>query len=816
MTLVNSGSIIGGIAGNSGPRSDAVLFTGGTNTLELRAGSAITGNVDANTGSNTLALGGDADSTFDASLIGPTAQYQGFTRYAKTGASTWSLTNSTDSVTPWTLYEGALRITDDAALGDTSGTLTFDGGTLQLGASLALAATRPVLLAGGGGTIDTQAFTGTVSGVISGVGALTKEGSGTLILTGMDNYTGGTRIDGGVLQLGDGGTSGSITGDVQDGGTLVFNRSDSLIFSGSINNGADGTPGRVVQAGTGTTLLTGVSTYSGGTEVNQGSLLVGDATHASASLAGGGTVDVAAAAAFGGYGTVVGDVTNAGTLVVADAAPALAGEGSGSFTVVGTLTNAGTANLAGAGAGNRLIVSNYVGSNATINLNTVVNGDDSPSDRLVIDGGTATGTTALRVSNAGGLGAATPGNGIMLVQAQAGAVTAPGAFTLGNRVAAGPYLYTLFRGARDGSSTESWYLRSENTNPPPGITTPQVVPPTTLPPGETVPPVVPEYRPEVSLYTALPSMALNYGRALTGTLHERVGDEAQVPASQGDSVPSSAWARVVGQDGQWDARSGGIYRDGPSFDDNVVAVQAGADLWHDESDAHARDFAGVMGAVGHGHGRVDNFDGTTAGNDKFDAYTLGGYWTHYTQADAYIDGVLQGTWYHARATSPYHNEIKSNGFGWSASLEGGYPFKLAQDWTLEPQAQVIYQRLNLDSAHDDAGSVHFDNATSLVSRVGARLTHAWQPAGGTGRPTVGWLLANAWHESRGNAKTAFGSADGDVPFHSDLGSSWWELGVGATAALGDRGSLYATVSYEKAFGDGVKAFNSTVGYRLNW
>ena len=69
------------------------------------------------------------------------------------------------------------------------------------------------------------------AGLISGAGALTKSGAGTLTLTGSNSYAGGTTISAGTLQIGNGGTSGSITGNVANSGTLAFDRSDSVSFT---------------------------------------------------------------------------------------------------------------------------------------------------------------------------------------------------------------------------------------------------------------------------------------------------------------------------------------------------------------------------------------------------------------------------------------------------------------------------------------------------------------------------------------------------------------------------------------------------------
>ena len=69
--------------------------------------------------------------------------------------------------------------------------------------------------------------------------------------------------------------------------------------------------------------------------------------------------------------------------------------------------------------------------------NTVMTGDNAPSDKLVIDGGAATGSTGLRVVNRGGLGAPTLADGILVVQAVNGGTTADHAFSLTQAVEAG-------------------------------------------------------------------------------------------------------------------------------------------------------------------------------------------------------------------------------------------------------------------------------------------------------------------------------------------------------------------------------------------
>jgi autotransporter-associated beta strand protein len=514
LTIVNSGTIAGGFDGNTGTvQSNAILFTGGANSLELQEGWVIGGNVGNASGvtgtTNTLILGGSSTNLsgngaatgtiFDVSQIG--GKYQNFDLFQKSGASTWQLTSTTAVTTPWTITGGTLQISDDAALGSPNGAFTFGGadpdtglpgsGTLEVTATTS--ATRNVVLnniVGFANTIDVSGANDyTIGGVISGQGGLTKADSGALILTANDTYSGGTTIGAGTLQLGNGGTSGAIVGGVLDNGTLAFDHSDTLTFGGMISGtgavnqigsgttiltandtysggttigagtlqlGNGGTSGAIVgdvtdngrlafnrsdtvtfpgvisgsgglsQLGSGTTILTADNPYTGGTIVSAGTLAVGDFAHQSAALSGGGPIAVDAGGTLGGYGSVTGPVTNSGVIAPGNATPGFLGSPIGAFTIKG----------------------NYIGAGGTLAVNTFLGGDGSPSDILAISGAgmAATGNTMVRVTNVGGPGAETT-NGILVVNAVNGATTTPGAFTLANgELRAGAFDYDLFRG----------------------------------------------------------------------------------------------------------------------------------------------------------------------------------------------------------------------------------------------------------------------------------------------------------------------------------------------------------------------------------
>jgi fibronectin-binding autotransporter adhesin len=239
-----------------------------------------------------------------------------------TGAGTLVLSGLNTYSGGTVISAGTLQVTNNSSGG--TGTVTLDGGAFQSGAA-GLAFANPFAINTTGGTIDTQANTLTLSGAIgngTGTGALTKIGTGTLVLTGTDTYTGGTTISAGTLQLGSGGTSGSILGNVVDSGTFAINRSDTYKFGGVISG-----TGAFDQNGTGTTILTATNSYTGATNVNSGALDV------TGSIATSSLTSVNNGATLVGNGTVGKTQINSGGTF----APGTPGVPGTSMTVAGNL-----------------------------------------------------------------------------------------------------------------------------------------------------------------------------------------------------------------------------------------------------------------------------------------------------------------------------------------------------------------------------------------------------------------------------------------------------------------------------------------------
>jgi fibronectin-binding autotransporter adhesin len=304
--------------------TNGYVLSGGTLAIAPASGGAGTFNVD---------------NGITASIASTIDDGSG-TAITKVGGGTLILSGNNSYTGGTAIDGGTLQVSADANLGAISGGLTFDGGTLRTTASFSSA--RNVILNAAGGIFQTDADL-SWSGVISGSGALTKTGSGTLILTGTNTYAGGTTIIDGVLQIGDGGTSGSITGAVVNNSTLAFNRSNDIAFADAISG-----TGNVQKRGSGSLTLTGANSYSGGTLIAQGTL-------------------IGSASSFG-----TGQITNNGALVIdqpTDASFANAINGSGSFTKRG----AGNLVLTGASAliGSTTVEAGKLSVNASLAASTV-------------------------------------------------------------------------------------------------------------------------------------------------------------------------------------------------------------------------------------------------------------------------------------------------------------------------------------------------------------------------------------------------------------------------------------------------------------
>lgn len=147
-----------------------------------------------------------------------------------------------------------------------TGANTFSGGTTISGGTLVVNSFGLIGSITNNATLEfSQESNGTFAGAISGTGQVIKSGSGRIGLTGANVYTGGTTINGGTLVV----TTSSLPGAVVNNATLQFNQDGRGTFKGAISG-----TGAVLKSGAGAAGLTGANTYTGGTTVDGGTLIV--------------------------------------------------------------------------------------------------------------------------------------------------------------------------------------------------------------------------------------------------------------------------------------------------------------------------------------------------------------------------------------------------------------------------------------------------------------------------------------------------------------------------------------------------------------
>ncbi|CAN7668347.1 autotransporter outer membrane beta-barrel domain-containing protein [Caballeronia sp. LjRoot29] len=859
-TVVNAGLLQTG-------GTTAISMGNGANTLILQTGSQIIGAAD----------GGGGPGASTVILQGTGTASNAFTRFQtlRMSGDAWTFSGTGDfnlaEVQTGTLNLTGLFAPTTVALVDAPGTLR------------ATAQNMPSSVTDNGLVQFAQATDGGYTGTLSGTGAVEKDGAGTLTLApaaaGGNSYSGGTTVNAGTLAIGADNALGASTGGLTlDGGTLRLNNALDLAATRPIALGAAGGvidtqgfdttvaqdisgAGSLTKLGTGQLLLQAPTTFTGGTMISEGTLAVGDISHSSASLGGGGPVTVAAGANLGGYGSVVGNVTNNGTIFAANALPGFASSASGAFNVHGQLTNNGLAQIAGAGVGNQLVVTgNYVGQNARIALNTVVGPDNSASDRLVINGGHASGSSTLLITNMGGTGAATAADGIQVVQAANGATSALNAFSLPASIKAGAYSYYLAKGGVTAGTSESWYLRNtvaaapaapptqpgtpsgpntpgtptgtssgSPTGTSPGTPTctspgtPTGTPPDTTaetgpiaaprsPPLPAPPPPgsapIPLYRPEVALYAAIPMVARQIGIQQIDNFHDRQGDQSLL--TETGALPA-AWGRV------WGGHSASS-QDGaanPEFDGSVFGAQVGHDLYSDVTASGHRNhyglFVGVVRATGDVNGFALGFPNVDVGHLAVNAYSLGGYWTHVGPSGWYTDAVLMGSSITVDPLSSQGTGAGTHGTAVTGSAEGGFPIALGGAFVVEPQAQVIWQNVSLNDFNDGVSSVSFNNGNTYTGRLGVRVQRTFSSAGVTWQPYARVSVLRAFGEGD---STTFG---GTTVILGGIGQTAGQFNLGLVAQVTRSGSAFVTASYLTNLGGShQRTIGGNAGVRWKW
>jgi len=372
-TINNTSGTAVTLATNNAQNWNANLSFAGSNDLNLGVGAVtMAGSRTVTVTAKTLAVGGVISGTGSVTKAGAGALTlsgsNGFSGGVVLQAGTLNLGNA------HALGGGALTIAGSSTLNNTSGAaLTLADHTETWNANFAFFGTQDLNLGAGAvaltgaRTVTVNAGRLTVGGVIDGAkGSLTKAGAGTLVLTGLNTYGGATTIGAGTLQLGDGLSDGGLSAlsKVTDNGVLVFDQ----VADGTFANVISG-KGQVMKDGANRLTLSGANGYSGGTVLNAGGLVVGNAKALGSGelIVNGGTLDV------GGQNVSVGGLAGAGGNIVNNGGTAsvLAINNKVSGSYAGSLAN-GTSALSFTKSGNAGFI--LTGANTYTGVTTVASG----------------------------------------------------------------------------------------------------------------------------------------------------------------------------------------------------------------------------------------------------------------------------------------------------------------------------------------------------------------------------------------------------------------------------------------------------------
>jgi outer membrane autotransporter protein len=507
------------------------------------------------------------------------------------------------------------------------------------------------------------------------------------------------------------------------------------------------------------------------------------------------------------------------------------------LTNLGVFQHAGVIDLRGPQIGNTLIITGaataadapgtgeFVSEGGRLLLQGGGRADNSDqlfADMLIVDSTRlgAGGPTRIQLDyDPSTMGSLTTGNGLELVEVRDATRSAANVFTLQNRIASGAYEYTLQHGGVDGDANDgNWYLRS-HLNVPVSTETPE----TTV--------EIPNYRDEVPVAMAVSALGHRLGLNLLGTYHDRAGEDyTRATGKESSSSPAHSeeqrqWGRIFGETGKVKHANGQLnrYEDfmdkGPRYDFDHYGLQVGLDLHRQLDKDGTRDIAGIYLGMSHLTADVDGMLNDRAGRITMDGYSLGAYWTHMNSSRWYLDAVAQATLYNSiEARSTAGEKIHPGGWGYVASLETGYPFALNYSWNLEPQAQIIYQRILLDDTEQDSfGVTHFKNSDAVYGRLGLRLAKHWKR--NNGRETSAWFRANGWHSFGADAKTSFTTLDGENPvtLDTDLGGSWAQLGVGISGQIVDDLNSFFAIDYNQSLErSSTHSVSGRIGLQYVW
>ncbi|WP_239349197.1 autotransporter outer membrane beta-barrel domain-containing protein [Snodgrassella communis] len=546
------------------------------------------------------------------------------------------------------------------------------------------------------------------------------------------------------------GSDGYGTFDLNKDATLNLN----IKLSDNSNNNVNNWDGQsLTKKGLGTLVLSKQNTYTGETNIKNGTLKLGisNAIAHSPTM----NIDPNGTLNLNGNNQIIENIRNAGTILINDI-----GASPVTVTVTGNMHNSGTLILNNCPTcAGQIYTQNgdWIGQGGTVQFGTVLGDDNSLTDQLRITGN-ATGTTKVKVVNEGGSGAQTL-EGIELITTGSSSANA---FEQDGRIIAGSYEYHLQQGNHSGNNTNNWYLTSKvNTNDNgngntngngngntngntngngngngngTGNNTDSSHTQTRI------------FRPETGSYAS--------NLAAANTLFSMRLADRQTDSVSANNKQSNAWVRIV-----QGHNKNTMSEEQSKTTSNRTVFQIGGDILAGSFTEQDQIHIGLTGGYARQNSTTRNRLSGYRSDGKVEGYSAGIYGTWYQnpheRKGAYIDSWLLYNWFHNKVQGEQLAQEKYHSHGVSASLETGYDYKLASypasadmqnDIYLRPQAQIQWSDVKADDHTERNGTrVYGKGNGNIQTRLGMRLSldrhHQNDDTGGRIEPfvEVNWL-----------------------------------------------------------------------------
>ena len=451
--------------------------------------------------------------------------------------------------------------------------------------------------------------------------------------------------------------------------------------------------------------------------------------------------------------------------------------------VNGDITNAGSLKLSKSLTGNDIgiltINGNYVGAGGVIHIGTTLATDDSPTDKLVINGNTS-GYSRVHVENFGGLGAKTI-EGIKIIDVNG---MSSAKFELDGRVVAGAYEYFLNKGGITNYTDGDWYLSTQKN----------------------------QRRPEAASYLANLTAS---NTMFVSELKDRLVNTQYVSPITNTVKNSTLWTTAKGSQKEFKDDSGNL-----NTKDKTHVFQIGTDLISNTDNNHNLWRVGTM--AGYGSSNSESVSNTTGYKAKgsVKGYNVGLYGTwfeNYNQkTGAYLDSTLQYSWFDNTVSGGGLQSESYKSKGLTASLETGYSFNILKqentNYFLKPKAKLIYQNIKANN-FEEINETVLDNTglNNLQTRIGMEaFMDIYSNKSNVEKNVIPYLEMTWIHN-----KNKLGVLLDDNLVNQRGGKNSYEVKVGAHGHINQQLSLRGSLDHE--FGENsYKKSSLTLGLKYNF